>query len=154
MPANPIDVVGEWLQHLLDPEVVNRIVAPDATYISLNSKDAELNKIMPWAGTSHGPQAFLDSQNLCPQAFIGSSDLTPEALIASTNLGSHRRKLIANLVAELQELRLETRNLFGQRFEALHATLQPIYTTGKSLLRHRRHLDCGKLRTDRRGRND
>jgi ketosteroid isomerase-like protein len=61
MPANPIDVVGEWLQHLLDPEVVNRIVAPDATYISLNSEDAELNKIMPWAGTSHGPQAFLDN---------------------------------------------------------------------------------------------
>jgi ketosteroid isomerase-like protein len=61
MPANPIDVVGEWLQHPLDPEVVNRIVAPDATYISLNSEDAELNKIMPWAGTSHGPQAFLDN---------------------------------------------------------------------------------------------
>ena len=61
MPANPIDVVGEWLQDPLDPEVVNRIVAPDATYISLNSEDAELNKIMPWAGTSHGPQAFLDN---------------------------------------------------------------------------------------------
>ena len=32
---------------------------PDATYVSLNTEDAELNKIMPWAGTSHGPQAFL-----------------------------------------------------------------------------------------------
>jgi uncharacterized protein len=61
MPANPIDVVGEWLQNLLDPDVVNRIVAPHATYVSLNSEDAELNKIMPWAGTSHGPQAFLDN---------------------------------------------------------------------------------------------
>lgn len=27
--------------------------------MSLNTEDAELNKIMPWAGTSHGPQAFL-----------------------------------------------------------------------------------------------
>ena len=61
MPANPIDVVGEWLQNLLDPDVVNRIVAPDATYVSLNSEDVELNKIMPWTGTSHGPQAFLDN---------------------------------------------------------------------------------------------
>ncbi len=61
MPANPIDVVGEWLQHLLDPDVVNRVVAPDATYVSLNTDDVELNKIMPWAGTSHGPQAFLDN---------------------------------------------------------------------------------------------
>jgi uncharacterized protein len=61
MPANPIDIVGEWLQNLLDPDVVNRIVAPDATYVSLNSEDVELNKIMPWTGTSHGPQAFLDN---------------------------------------------------------------------------------------------
>ena len=60
MFASPIEVVGQWLQNLLDPEVVNRLVAPDATYVSLNTEDAELNKIMPWAGTSHGPQAFLD----------------------------------------------------------------------------------------------
>ena len=34
---------------------------PDATYVSLNTEDPELSKIMPWAGTSHGPQAFLDN---------------------------------------------------------------------------------------------
>ena len=59
MPASPIEVVGEWLQNLLDPDVVHRLVAPDATYVSLNTEDAELAKIMPWAGTSHGPQAVL-----------------------------------------------------------------------------------------------
>jgi uncharacterized protein len=61
MSADPIEVVGEWLQNLLDPDVVNRLVAPDATYISLNTDDPELQKIMPWAGTSHGPQGFLDN---------------------------------------------------------------------------------------------
>ena len=61
MPADPIEVVGEWLQNLLDPDVVNRLVAPEATYVSLNTDDPELQKIMPWAGTSHGPQAFLDN---------------------------------------------------------------------------------------------
>jgi len=61
MSADPIDVVGEWLQNLLDPDVVNRLVAPEATYVSLNTDDPELEKIMPWAGTSHGPQAFLDN---------------------------------------------------------------------------------------------
>jgi uncharacterized protein len=61
MPATPIEVVGEWMQNLLDPGVVNRLVAPDATYVSLNTDNPELNKIMPWAGTSHGPQAFLDN---------------------------------------------------------------------------------------------
>ena len=61
MSADPIEVVGEWLKNLLDPEVVNRLVAPDATYVSLNTDDPELQKIMPWAGTSRGPQAFLDN---------------------------------------------------------------------------------------------
>jgi uncharacterized protein len=61
MTSSPIAIVGEWLQNLLDPDVVNRVVAADATYVSLNSDNSELNKIMPWAGTSHGPQAFLDN---------------------------------------------------------------------------------------------
>jgi uncharacterized protein len=59
MSASPIEVVGQWLQNLLDPDVVNSVVAPDATYVSLNTEDPELSKIMPWAGTSRGPQAVL-----------------------------------------------------------------------------------------------
>jgi ketosteroid isomerase-like protein len=59
MSASPVDVVGQWMQNLLDPEVINRVVAPDATYVSLNTQDTELSKIMPWAGTSYGPQAFI-----------------------------------------------------------------------------------------------
>jgi hypothetical protein len=61
MSASPLDVVNEWLQSLLDPEVVTKLVAPDATYVSLNTDNPELHKIMPWAGTSHGPKAFLDN---------------------------------------------------------------------------------------------
>src|ERR1700722_2003662 len=59
--SSPIEIVGEWLQSLLDPDVVNRVVASDASYVSLNSDNPELKKIMPWAGTSTGPQAFLDN---------------------------------------------------------------------------------------------
>jgi uncharacterized protein len=61
MSDSPIEVVGQLLQNLLDPDVVNKLVAPDATYVSLNAENAELNKILPWAGTSHGPQAVLDN---------------------------------------------------------------------------------------------
>jgi uncharacterized protein len=61
MSTSPIEVVGEWLQNLLDPDVVNRVVAPDATYVSLNTDNPELAKILPWAGTSKGPQAFLEN---------------------------------------------------------------------------------------------
>src|ERR1700747_386479 len=61
MSVSRIEVVGYWLQHLLDPDVVRSVVAPDATYVSLNADDPELTQIMPWAGTSHGAQAFLDN---------------------------------------------------------------------------------------------
>jgi uncharacterized protein len=61
MPASPIEVVGQWLQDLLDPDVVTSVVAPDATYVSLNTENPELAKVMPWVGTSHGPRAFLDN---------------------------------------------------------------------------------------------
>jgi uncharacterized protein len=61
MSESPIDVVGQWLQNLMDPEAVNKLVAPDAVYVSLNTENVELKRILPWAGTSHGPQAFLDA---------------------------------------------------------------------------------------------
>jgi uncharacterized protein len=61
MSESPIDVVGQWLQNLMDPEAVNKLVAPDAVYVSLNTENVELKRILPWAGTSRGPQAFLDA---------------------------------------------------------------------------------------------
>jgi uncharacterized protein len=61
MSQSPIEVVGQWLENLMDPEAVNKLVAPDAVYVSLNTENLELKKILPWAGTSHGPQAFLDA---------------------------------------------------------------------------------------------
>jgi ketosteroid isomerase-like protein len=59
MSDSPIEVVGKWMHNLLDPDVINSVVAPDATYVSLNTENPELTRIMPWAGTSRGPQAFL-----------------------------------------------------------------------------------------------
>jgi uncharacterized protein len=61
MPDSAMNVANRWLQNLLDPAVVNEVVAPDATYVSLNTEDEELMRIMPWTGTSHGPKAFLDN---------------------------------------------------------------------------------------------
>lgn len=61
MTASPIELVSRWLQNLADPDVINDLVASDATYVSLNTENPELKKIEPWAGTSVGPQAFLDN---------------------------------------------------------------------------------------------
>jgi uncharacterized protein len=59
MSDSAMDVVNHWLQNLVDPDVVNELVASDAKYVSLNTEDDELERIMPWTGTSYGPGAFL-----------------------------------------------------------------------------------------------
>jgi uncharacterized protein len=38
-----------------------RLVAADATYVSLNFHNPELKQIEPWAGTSQGPEAFSNT---------------------------------------------------------------------------------------------
>jgi hypothetical protein len=47
MSATPIEIVGQLLQNLLDPDIVNTLVASDATYVSLNTENVELSKIVP-----------------------------------------------------------------------------------------------------------
>ena len=55
------EVVRALLSDLTNPEAVRRLVAPDATYVSLNFANPELRRIMPWAGTRTGPEAVLDT---------------------------------------------------------------------------------------------
>jgi ketosteroid isomerase-like protein len=38
-----------------------RLVAPDATYISLNFDNPELKQIIPWVGTQKGPEAYSNA---------------------------------------------------------------------------------------------
>jgi len=59
MPGTPIETVQEFLANSTDPATVNRLVAPDATYVSLNFDNPELKKVMPWTGTSTGPENFV-----------------------------------------------------------------------------------------------
>jgi hypothetical protein len=61
MTQTPIDVVKQFLANATNPTIVKSLVADDATYVSLNYDNPDLKKIMPWAGTSKGPQAFIDT---------------------------------------------------------------------------------------------
>jgi hypothetical protein len=65
MYQTPLEVVPDFLAHAFDPDeiedAVERLVASDATYVSLSFDDSELNRIMPWAGTKHGAEAFIDN---------------------------------------------------------------------------------------------
>jgi len=59
--GQPLDVVKEFLANTAPDKVdaaAKRLVASDATYISLNFHNPELKKIEPWAGTAKGPEAF------------------------------------------------------------------------------------------------
>jgi uncharacterized protein len=65
MAAAPIDVLKEFLSNAFNPDelddAVRRLVAEDATYVSLNYEDTELARIMPWAGTKHGRDVFASN---------------------------------------------------------------------------------------------
>ena len=57
----PIAVVKEFLENTAPDKVdaaAKRLVAPDATYISLTFDNPELKRIEPWAGRSTGPEGF------------------------------------------------------------------------------------------------
>lgn len=64
MTATPKEVLRAILADPTNAEHVRSLVAPDATYVSLNFSDPELKKVMPWAGTWTGPdgivQTFID----------------------------------------------------------------------------------------------
>lgn len=54
-------VVSEFLQNIAPDKIdaaANRLVAEDATYISLNFDNPDLKKILPWTGTQKGRQAY------------------------------------------------------------------------------------------------
>ena len=61
MAQTPTEVVTQFLANTTNPMIVKSLVAEDATYVSLNYDNPDLKKIMPWAGTGKGPQAFIDT---------------------------------------------------------------------------------------------
>lgn len=61
MSQTPSEIVQALLKEPTNINVVRQLVEPDAVYVSLNYENAELKKIMPWAGTANGPQAIVDT---------------------------------------------------------------------------------------------
>lgn len=56
-----LSVVMEFLSNTTPDKVedaAKRLVAHDATYVSLNFENPELQQILPWTGTNYGPTAF------------------------------------------------------------------------------------------------
>jgi hypothetical protein len=51
----PTEILASILERPTEIDHVRSLVTPDVTYVSLNYSNPDLKKIMPWAGTSHGP---------------------------------------------------------------------------------------------------
>jgi ketosteroid isomerase-like protein len=60
MSTNLTAVLQQRLQNTTNSKVLGQLMAPEATYVSLNFANPELKKVMPWAGTHKGPQALSD----------------------------------------------------------------------------------------------
>ena len=61
MARSNVDIVKAILDNPTDLASVRELVAPDATYVSLNFDNPELKKLMPWAGTQTGPEAVVST---------------------------------------------------------------------------------------------
>ncbi|HUA65274.1 MAG TPA: nuclear transport factor 2 family protein [Alphaproteobacteria bacterium] len=56
---NAVEIVNRILQNPKDIENVRSLTAKDVTYVSLNYSNPDLKKIMPWCGTSDGPESIV-----------------------------------------------------------------------------------------------
>ena len=61
MSRSNVEVVKAILDNPTDLASVKELVAPDATYVSLNYNNPELKTLMPWAGTQTGPEAVVST---------------------------------------------------------------------------------------------
>src|SRR5262245_47258599 len=62
MSVQPTEVIQDFLQNIAPGKIesaARRLVADNATYISLNFENPELKQILPYAGTSSSPEAFI-----------------------------------------------------------------------------------------------
>jgi ketosteroid isomerase-like protein len=60
MSTNLTAVLQQLLQNTSNLNVLQQLMTPDVTYVSLNFNNPELKKVEPWAGTHKGPQELYD----------------------------------------------------------------------------------------------
>ena len=63
MAPNPVEILQSVLKNATDLSALSKLVAPDATYISLTHANPDLRRILPYAGahTHAGPRAIYET---------------------------------------------------------------------------------------------
>ena len=57
----PTEILSAILDKPTAIDHVRSLVTPDVTYVSLNYSNPDLKKIMPWCGTSRGPESIVET---------------------------------------------------------------------------------------------
>lgn len=80
MASKNNQIVTKLLQNATNPDIVRSLVAPDATYVSLNQSNPKLTRIMPWCGShpNAGPDAIVETFKRV-QAFWAVEDFQTDA---------------------------------------------------------------------------
>jgi uncharacterized protein len=78
------EALSAILRNPTDLGHVSSLVTPDVTYVSLNYSNPDLKEIMPWCGTSRGPESivktfadvgrFWQTQSFSPEALFGTEE--------------------------------------------------------------------------------
>ena len=79
---SPTEILSAILDKPTDIDHVRSLVTPDVTYVSLNYNNPDLKRIMPWCGTSRGPESIVKTfvdvsrywevQSFEPEALFGA----------------------------------------------------------------------------------
>ncbi len=57
---SPVELLQSILKDPTNLQVVSQLTTPDVTYVSLNFQNEDLHRVMPWCGTTQGPQSIVD----------------------------------------------------------------------------------------------
>lgn len=79
---SPTEILSAILEKPSDISHVSALVTPDVTYVSLNYSNPDLKRIMPWAGTSSGPESIVRTFSNVSRYWQVES-FEPEALFGS-----------------------------------------------------------------------
>jgi len=103
MSKSPVEIVQELLSDPTNPEVVERLVAADAKYVSLNFDTPDLKRIMPWAGSHDEPgallQTFVDvNRYWTNEAFTITDWITQDGSVAAFGSFTYRSNVLGKQV--------------------------------------------------------
>ena len=100
---SPTEVLSSLLKNPTSSSMSDSLVTPDITYVSLNFDNPDLKKIMPWAGTSRGPEStvktfvdvsrYWEVQSFQPEALFGSEGYAAMSVGSPTSRSSCRKLL-------------------------------------------------------------